>query len=134
MTNLIGYLFWRCWRWFYKGYVVLCRRNHHNAGIYFYCLVYKKNTWNIFHRKFAWGIGYKKWSPPSKSMWRWDLWIVFKNIQWKILIYTRLLSLSICLYFQVSKEMYSAAASMIGYYQENSMGDLSPWARLKYEN
>ena len=30
--------------------------------------------------------------------------------------------------------MYSVAASMIGYYQENSMGDLSPWARLKYEN
>ena len=29
--------------------------------------------------------------------------------------------------------MYAASASMIGY-QENSMGDLSLWTRLKYEN
>ena len=83
MTNLIRYLFWRCWRWFYKGYVVLCRRNHYNVGIHFYCPVYKKNTRNIFHRKFAWGTGCKKWSLRSKSMWRWDLYIVFENIQLK---------------------------------------------------
>ena len=51
----------------------------------------------------------------------------------KILIGRRVLGLSIYLHFQVIKEMYAASASMIGY-QENSMGDLSLWTRLKDEN
>ena len=54
-----------------------------------------------------------------------------KNL--KVLIGIRVFGLSIYFHFQVIKEMYAASASMIGY-QENSMGDLSPWTRLKYEN
>ena len=51
----------------------------------------------------------------------------------KVLIGRRFCSLSIYLHIQVIKEMYAASASMIGY-QENSMGDLSLWTRLKCEN